>query len=159
MRKAGKQEQPQEAMTGFGLSVVLAEIRSKPALSRKPIRENRAEPPVYLDRHSNDSLGPGSVFQGQLSSLLPSCSENSCAKFASGATKPPPQFGTELGDRRARAGCDPKQGEDATLLRLNPQNRGSTGSDAIIAGPKPIFIIQGAAQRHDGLPSLSNIMN
>jgi hypothetical protein len=33
--------------------------------------KTRPEPPVHLDRRSNDPLGQGFVFQGRFSSLLP----------------------------------------------------------------------------------------
>ena len=60
-------------MTRLGSSVVLAKFSSKPcclptAFNR--FEKTRPEPPVHLDRRSNDSLGQGFVFQGQLSSLL-----------------------------------------------------------------------------------------
>jgi hypothetical protein len=73
-RKAGM---PSRSNDSLGLDVVLAKFSSKPCClatafswERTIAKWTRPEPPVQLDRRSDDLLSQGFVFQGHFSSLL-----------------------------------------------------------------------------------------
>jgi hypothetical protein len=80
IRKAGKQEQPQEPATRLGSSVVLAKLSSKPrclprAFSCERITAKWMSSRFLIALRSttmvSDSLGQGFVFQGHLSFFIP----------------------------------------------------------------------------------------